>query len=76
MPDVGRSRGAGLIIRAKSLINLPGTLRSRSCSGPGSRGVSYREMKSACRYRFLDLAAAEANDQTLGLHVAGLGVRR
>jgi hypothetical protein len=47
-------------------------LLGRPC--PESRDVSYRKddigLSVASQYRFLELAAAEANDQLLGLHVA------
>ena len=46
-------------------------MRRPLCAGPGSRDVSYREriVSVASQYRFLELAATEADDQLLGLHV-------
>jgi len=48
-------------------------MRSLPLSGPGSLDVSSQDdigLSVASQYRFLELAAAEANDQLLGLHIA------
>src|SRR6516225_1216324 len=48
-------------------------MRSLPLSGPGSLDLSSQDnigLSVASQYRFLELAAAEADDSLLGLHVA------